>query len=339
MNTTPCTIPADEVYRFDSGKPGAIVAIVGGTHGNEETGVNVIRTLLLQLLTGIRLLEQGVLYLVIGNPEAKKRGTRGSYPGADLNRCFTKSILEDGDGNEYEHWRARELAGLLKDVEIGIDIHATSKPSVPFVFSQPLPTEAARRIYQWFTGATKVVLDPNFIFAGQSVALDEYFARRGGIGLCYETGFAEDTNRMVEVVQEMCNALAYLKLFKLAAPEHMSLYYPFRFVKHGVYQLENAIIHPEHIRGTKNAGWKLYKRIHGCKSWRTFVRWYDAHQAFRWAEGTGEYGFQPFAAETTIAWLNEEPFTPSYDGVVIFPKARELMAAGKPVGYLAKRLS
>ena len=58
----------NNIIEIDSGKPGKKVAIFGGIHGNEKAGIKTIDYLKENLE-----LKNGTVFLVYGNPEAKKK--------------------------------------------------------------------------------------------------------------------------------------------------------------------------------------------------------------------------------------------------------------------------
>ncbi len=295
------------VVRFVGKNPGPTAAIVGGVHGDEATGIQVVRALTHEFNQGEYRLARGVLYLVLGNLAAIAKNEasiekhhRGSTPGADLNRCFTDGVLYRQEGNTYEHRRARELAKALVDVDIGIDIHATSKPSEPFVFCQRMPTSGDERIMRWF-GATRVLTDPQWIFAGKRVALDEYFARHGGVGLCYETGEAKDTSRTSQVHNEMLNVLIDLQL--IGSGRGIRRYKPFTVRSKGTFALETAVMCPG--------------------------------LGYRWRTGQAERNFQSI----TGGLFHPDAPTSVSDGryVIVFPKPESRWDPGQPVGYAAAK--
>lgn len=285
----------NNVWKISSSLPGLIVAIVGGTHGNEKTGIEVVKRLIARFLSGELVLLRGELLLALGNPRAIEKNQRGSEEGADLNRCFTHTSLT-GSSEVYEECRARELALALKSTKIGIDLHATNKPSTPFIVSQAALTRESARLCQQL-GAKIILTDPNWIFAGEPVTLDEFFARNHGIGLCYETGLAEDTSRVDEVECEILTVLATLGLIAFELPPSPR--------SQSFYELTSAII-------LRDAG-------------------------FRYADGFGTYNFQPIQAGELIGWKGRAPCRATEDGVIVFPKLPSLWRVGSPVGYLAKK--
>eukprot|EP00756_Hemistasia_phaeocysticola_P023069 Hpha_TRINITY_DN15869_c1_g6::TRINITY_DN15869_c1_g6_i2::g.191759::m.191759/K18458/ACY3; N-acyl-aromatic-L-amino acid amidohydrolase len=102
------------------------VAVIGGTHGNEATGVAVARSLTVRpppLPPGVRLTVD------IGNPAAVEWNTR--YVDTDLNREFSLDALR-ARGAHLEGRRAAELNKLLGPKEgvpscdLLLDLHTTT---------------------------------------------------------------------------------------------------------------------------------------------------------------------------------------------------------------------
>ena len=105
------------------------VALVGGTHGNELTGITVVR----RAAAGHGPLAAGPsgaeLEVMIGNPKAVQLGRR--YVDRDLNRCFSHADLT-ADLPDYEQQRARLIDARLgpkaceqRRVDLAIDLHTT----------------------------------------------------------------------------------------------------------------------------------------------------------------------------------------------------------------------
>lgn len=195
---------ADQVWQLKTGTKGPTVMLMGGTHGNERTGVEVIRTLKEQIETNQLTLKAGTLILAYGNPRAIEINERGSAPHQDLNRSFPLDLLQQEPLGTYEDDRARELAPILSNVDILVDLHATNKPSEPFVVCVHSPM--SERIHRWFQ-CKKILTDPNHTLLGHPVTVDQYVADHGGIGMAYETGQASDTSRLPEVLSDCMNLL------------------------------------------------------------------------------------------------------------------------------------
>lgn len=193
----------DSLWQVSSGAPGPSVVVIGGTHGNERTGIEVVRELVRGIEGGTIEVLAGTLTLAIGNPKAAEANLRWSEGGKDLNRCFVLGAQEGEDGS-YECQRANLLKPLLETADVCLDIHATNKPSVPFLAG--LMDDRHRKAYQWFR-ADRVLADPQFVLGGRVCTTDEFVDAHGGIGICYETGLASDTGRVKEVFEDTLNLL------------------------------------------------------------------------------------------------------------------------------------
>jgi succinylglutamate desuccinylase len=122
--------------------PGPKTVVLGGIHGNEVCGVHAVRFLLEGFSQGTLTLESGSLVLALGNAEAIAANLR--YVGANLNRQF--HLDKEPCGTEYELSRAYELRALLQDnVDLLLDLHATSAPSVPYAMIERGSLERTRQ--------------------------------------------------------------------------------------------------------------------------------------------------------------------------------------------------
>jgi len=193
----------EAIWKITGASDGPSIVVFGGVHGNELTGIEVVKKIREAIESGELVVEQGILHLILGNPRAIERNTRGSADHVDLNRCFKKDVLDQQD-ELYERQRAKEIAQILATADISIDLHAMNKPSVPFLCCAV--TEAHEKIYQWFD-CDRVLADPNYVLGGESVTTDEYIDLCGGVGICYETGMAKDLNRIEEVTIDVLNVL------------------------------------------------------------------------------------------------------------------------------------
>jgi len=105
------------------------VAIVGGTHGNQLLGVQLIETLEQRPEETRRPSFENTC--VLANPEAVRRNTR--YVTTDLNRCFSAEALAAEVGDSVEARRAQELDALLgpkasdaPQCDLCLDLHTTT---------------------------------------------------------------------------------------------------------------------------------------------------------------------------------------------------------------------
>ena len=98
------------------------VAIVGGTHGNELTGIYAIEKL---ARFPERLRQYGFeVMTLLANPQAVAANRR--YIDRDLNRSFDNDDLVNLDLTGYEANRAKEIAAELQDVDLIIDLHSST---------------------------------------------------------------------------------------------------------------------------------------------------------------------------------------------------------------------
>lgn len=179
------------VWQWTGPNPGPHVLILGGVHGNEVTGVMLVGELRRDLESGTMTIGAGTLTLAIGNPRAVELGTRGSEPHADLNRAFTAEALDANGPDTYEARRARELAPLLSNADIAVDMHATNKPSEAFLVvinDTPKHRELCR-----FFPCEKILVVPDSVIAGTTDALVDL---HGGVGICFESGWVGDLSRV-----------------------------------------------------------------------------------------------------------------------------------------------
>ncbi|MCY6494570.1 aspartoacylase [Leptolyngbya sp. GGD] len=103
------------------------VAIVGGTHGNEWTGIYLIR----KFQRSPKLIERSSFETItlFANPKAIAANRR--YIDSDLNRSFADEDLSNPYLTEYEAIRAKEIAVELgpkhkPQVDLIIDLHSTT---------------------------------------------------------------------------------------------------------------------------------------------------------------------------------------------------------------------
>ncbi|MFW9261081.1 aspartoacylase [Nostoc sp. CALU 546] len=103
------------------------VAIVGGNHGNELTGVYLVK----KFQQYPNLINRGSFetLALLGNLKAIEEGKR--YIEKDLNRCFTNQSLQNTQLSSYEDTRAKEIQQILQPqnqpfVDVIIDLHSTT---------------------------------------------------------------------------------------------------------------------------------------------------------------------------------------------------------------------
>ncbi|XP_030643865.1 N-acyl-aromatic-L-amino acid amidohydrolase (carboxylate-forming) B isoform X2 [Chanos chanos] len=110
----------------------ARVAVCGGTHGNELSGLYVVREMERRRREEGDKVRTVSLTLVVSNPRAVEVCRR--YVETDMNRCFTNAVLSSpvSDTTPYEVRRAQELNTLLgpkcsaQAVDLLCDLHNTT---------------------------------------------------------------------------------------------------------------------------------------------------------------------------------------------------------------------
>jgi len=120
------TLSVAKMTKFLTEEPTRTVAIVGGTHGNERVGVELVST----FEKNPSIFQRPTLKVtaVLGNPVATAKNVR--YVDQDLNRQFASSAATEG----VEATRAQELLSLLgpksisdpSAVDFIIDLHSTT---------------------------------------------------------------------------------------------------------------------------------------------------------------------------------------------------------------------
>ena len=247
--------------------------------------------------------EKGTLTLALGNPVAIDACTRGSSAHADLNRSFAKSLLASSDPDSPESTRAELLAPLLSDCDVCIDLHATNKPSVPFLRIAGKLDSRHRRIMQWLR-APVLLADPHHSLAGEAVTTDEYVGTQGGVGICFETGHAADTSLVGEVTTSMYALLSRELGMLPEVPEGAGVE---ARLPEETYEMREVF--------------KL------------------TEEGFAWAEGVGGKNFDFIPAGEPVGFVGgfDKPFTVDYDSYLIFPKIESLWRVGAALGWLAAK--
>lgn len=103
------------------------VAIVGGTHGNELTGIYLVK----KFDRAPELMARSTFETIalLANPKACEIGRR--YVDTDLNRCFFQPDFLNPNLSSYEALRAREIYRIFSDVnpknsDLIVDLHTTT---------------------------------------------------------------------------------------------------------------------------------------------------------------------------------------------------------------------
>jgi len=205
---------SDSIWRFSSATPGTSLVVSGGMHGNESTGIEVVRHYVEGFKNGTYTLAAGTLTLVLGNTRAIARNERW-IEGRDMNRYFSDAHLVDHIDPSWEEDRATAIAAIFKEAEVLIDIHSTNKPSSPFACSRIDPAHS--RLYRWFF-IDNVIEDPDYVFGDGPVTADEYMDRIGNTGICIEAGKADGLEHLERTIQSVRGVMTELGLLAEAPP-------------------------------------------------------------------------------------------------------------------------
>ncbi len=103
------------------------VAIAGGTHGNEITGIYLVKKF--ERLPHLIQRPSFETVTFLANPKAHEVGKR--YFDTDLNRSFTQLDLENPNLSSYEAQRAKEIyrtfgTGGSQQADFVVDLHSTT---------------------------------------------------------------------------------------------------------------------------------------------------------------------------------------------------------------------
>ncbi len=186
----------------DTKKPS--VVILGAIHGDERIGAEILQKLE-ERFSAEEL--HGKLELVLGNPKAYEKNTR--FVDSDLNRMFGEDPVKITSPN-YEQKRALELTQILEHADFLLDIHATIKPSVPFVYTENTP--AHLKLAHLF--GTKYIVSADASSRPKDLvsSADNFVDRHSGIALTYETGWHENPDSVDHVLRNVINYLSAVRL-------------------------------------------------------------------------------------------------------------------------------
>ena len=163
--------------------------ILGGIHGNELTGIDVVKDLVSAFTEKRMKLSSGTLTLALGNPRAVGLGLRATETGLDLNRSFLSETI--AHPKAYEHERAAELAPFIAGADVLVDLHATNKPSKPFVVATTVDERRMKLARRFDCDA--FVVAPDAVITGTT---DGWISSHGGFGIGFESGLAGDVTKV-----------------------------------------------------------------------------------------------------------------------------------------------
>jgi hypothetical protein len=144
-----------------------------------------------------------------------------------------------------------------------------------------------------------VLEDPDFVLGGKRSTTDEYVDYCGGIGICFETGYAGDISRLPAVTKGILHILAD----------------------------QGLIVAPTSLQPPKPA-YRVYR----------LTRKVDLTKAgFRYENGFPQ-SFQEVRKGEIIGYHGTVPERAEEDGVIAFPRAEDQWIAGHDIFFLARRI-
>jgi succinylglutamate desuccinylase len=189
---------------YDSGVEGPTITIMGGLHGDEPSGTEIVKNLMEQ---GIELI-RGRIKLVLGNPEAIELNQR--FVKKDANRLFAKGE-EFADTPDFA--RVQELKKFIAEfggTDILLDIHnIRTKPQegAPNSFAtcaNPEHPEAMNALT--YLGISPVLVGQGLLGADLTpVYSDTFAASIGAVGITIEGGYMKEpeTDKIASAVKNV----------------------------------------------------------------------------------------------------------------------------------------
>ena len=212
---------------------GPSLVVLGAVHGNEVCGAHAIVRAIDDLTHGrLRLLRGRLTLVPVANPPAFAQVTREGQ--RNLNRRF----LPQPDPQDYEDRITHQLAPLLAQHEVLLDLHSFHTPGDPFAMVGPRNNSGAREPFARAAeemalaralGAQQVVegwLEVYDRAAGlrgelpddEGIGTNEYMRSQGGYAVTIECGQHEDPEAIDAATRAIHGALAHLELAHVLAP-------------------------------------------------------------------------------------------------------------------------
>src|SRR4051812_48164568 len=107
------------VVRITSDVSGPRIAMFGGIHGDEVSGIHAIEKVLFDFFGGKRALARGSLTLARANEQAIAAERR--YVKHNMNRMFREDYRPEIDKDSYEFRRTQELKTIIKSCDYFLD--------------------------------------------------------------------------------------------------------------------------------------------------------------------------------------------------------------------------
>jgi succinylglutamate desuccinylase len=292
---------ANNIYKIQGQKSGTNIIVLGGVHGDEQTGLAVVNLLMKMFLKKELKINSGSIVLALGNEKAIAKNSRCGESNINLNRCFTKELLAKKDNLVYEIERAQLLARLMSESDILLDIHSTKLPSRAFLACQNSPRH--QDVHKWFDADT-VVTDDNFVLSGgECSTTDEYMNELNKIGVCFETGCASDVSKVDDVVESIKSIMAEQDIIEYEVEKQTVVE---KLSKRKIYDMDDRI--------------ELTKKD------------------FHFIDDFGTKEFAPVTKGQIVGYVGDTPYRSNVDGVVLFQTPMKYWRVGDSVGYIAQTI-
>lgn len=172
----------DGIWRAAASEQGPVVSVMGGIHGEERAGQEVVAKMASQGVPMVR----GVLYLMHGNLEAMRLGVH-QIGDENMNRMFVSDTTEDGSelSESVAAKRVQTLRSYLDESGALLDLHEAHSGRIEeFIICEPNAFATAQSI-----GAGVISFGWSTTEPGGT---DGYMYESGKRGLCYELGYIDD---------------------------------------------------------------------------------------------------------------------------------------------------
>lgn len=237
--------PLFRSVHYNASADGPKIIVLGAVHGNEPCGTQAIYRLMSALDQGeINLLKGQLTLIPITNPLAwEKRSRMGER---NLNRNFRRHNTPQ----DYEDRLCNQLAPLLEEHDVLLDLHSFHTPGKPFVMLGPRNNKGEleafsfadkeqdwasrlgveRLLEGWLEtyarGVARRTANPNASSRAQMLSTDpgygvgttEYVRSHGGYALTLECGQHDDPKAPEMAYDAICKTLAHFDLLALPKP-------------------------------------------------------------------------------------------------------------------------
>ncbi|HOB66358.1 succinylglutamate desuccinylase/aspartoacylase family protein [Ottowia sp.] len=213
--------------------PGPSLVVLGAVHGNEVCGAHAVVRTIDALAQGRLQLLRGRLTLVpVANPLAFAQDTREGE--RNLNRRF----LPQPAPQDYEDRITQQLAPLLAQHDVLLDLHSFHTPGEPFAMVGPRNNSGAREPFAraaeemalaralgapqvvegWLDVYDRAALARGAVPDDDGIGTNEYMRSQGGYAVTLECGQHDDPAAIDVAEHALHGALALLGMARVPAP-------------------------------------------------------------------------------------------------------------------------